>query len=99
MLPVISSLYILQSKRIEELKSSATRSVSPAVLPAHIFAMLLSLKNTIGLPPKKRQSKASGGTRSRRCCVFYFSLPMSDIACTWIGRPNRLIKPSASFWL
>ena len=70
--PVMSSLYSLQSKRMEELKSSAMLSVTPAVTPAHIFAMGKSPKN-------------------------YF-LPLT-IACTLMGRPNRLIKPSASFWL
>ena len=44
MLPCISCLYILLSKRMEELKSSAIGSVSPAVTPAHIFAMSLSLQ-------------------------------------------------------
>ena len=39
MLPVMSWRNIRLSKRMEELKSSATGSVFPAVTPAHIFAM------------------------------------------------------------
>ena len=40
MLPVMSCRYIRQSKPMDELKSSARRSVCPSVRPAHIFAML-----------------------------------------------------------
>ena len=37
--PAISSLYILLSKDTDELKSSASLSRRPSVLPAHIFAI------------------------------------------------------------
>ncbi len=42
-LPVMSCLYILESKLIEELKSSAMLSVTPSVRPAHIFAIYFSV--------------------------------------------------------
>ena len=36
---------------------------------------------------------------SRMCILFYFSLPCSRSAWTVSGRPHRLMKPVASFWL
>ena len=43
MLPVMSCLYIFESKRMDELKSSAMLSVIPAVTPAHILAIVMTV--------------------------------------------------------
>ena len=56
-LPRISCAIIRWSKRMEELKSSATGSVTPAVRPAHIFAMVMvSLR---ALSPQRTASLGS----------------------------------------
>ena len=61
MLPVMSSRYIRLSKRMEELKSSATGSVTPAVRPAHIFAMVM-----VSLHALSPQRTASLGSRLKK---------------------------------
>ena len=62
MLPVMSSRYIRLSKRMEELKSSATGSVTPAVRPAHIFAMVM-----VSLRQLSPQRTASLGSLWKSC--------------------------------
>ena len=62
MLPVMSSRYMRLSKRMEELKSSATGSVTPAVRPAHIFAMVM-----VSLHALSPQRTASLGSLWKSC--------------------------------
>ena len=82
MLPVMSSRYMRLSKWMEELKSSATGSVTPAVRPAHIFAMVMvSLRQ---LSP--RRGTRRGEKSHFLYCTAYMLLP-STFACTEIGRP------------
>ena len=85
-LPAISCLYILLSKAIEELKSSAILSVIPLVLPAQSFAILSPII-------------AKSLSTCERLLMLYFLFFASTIALTLIGNPYRLINPALSCWL
>lgn len=89
--PLISCLYIRPSTAIEELNASANAEVSASDRPAQSLFMVRSPCMIFAKPPLAMPRMVRGGG--------FYSFPCSRSACTLVGRPQMLMKPSASAWL